>query len=109
MKALLVNISPAVAKGVYSGKKHIPVRQIPNLGGEQDVKVYLCENEKVTGVADYVGSKAQKEPFEGAVEDIYHLYVAWEIANAQQFDAPKSTEEYGLKRPPQEWCYLNVK
>ena len=109
MKALLVNLTSGAAKNVYGGMKYIPVRQIPNLGSEKDVKVYLCENEKVTGVADYVGSRAQKEKFEGSVEDIYHLNVAWEVANAQRFDQPKSTEEYGLKRPPQEWCYLNLK
>jgi len=109
MKALMVNVTPAVAAGIYNGKKYIPVRQIPNMGGQRDVDVYICEGDKVTGVAKYVGSKAQKEAFEGAVEDIYHLFVAWELADAQMYPQPKSFEEAGLKKSSLEWAYVNLK
>ena len=106
MKALMVNVAPAVAAGVFNGKKYIPVRQIPNLGGEKDVTVFICEGDKVTGEAKYLGSKAQKEPFEGGVEDIYHLYVAWEVADAQKYPQPKSFAEAGLKKSGLEWAYV---
>lgn len=109
MKALMVNVSPAVAAGLYNGKKYIPIRQIPNLNGETDVVVYICEGDKVTGTASYVTAKAQKEPFEGAVEDIYHLYVAWELADAQKFPQPKTFDEAGLKRSSLEWGYVKQK
>ena len=109
MKALMVNVTSAVAAGIYSGKKFIPVRQIPNLGGEKDVTVYICEGDKVTGTAKYIGSKAQKDAFEGAVEDIYHLYVAWEICDAQRYPVAKSFAEVGLKKSGLEWAYVNSK
>ena len=103
---LMVNVTPAVAAGIYGGKKYVPVRQIPNLGGAKDVTVFICEGDKVSGTAKYVGSKAQKEAFEGSVEDIYHLFVAWELADAQKFDQPKSFAEAGLKKSGLEWAYV---
>ena len=106
MKALMVNVTPAVAAGIYSGKKYVPIRQIPNLGGAKDVTVYICEGDKVTGTAKYVGSKAQKEAFEGSVEDIYHLFVAWEISDAQKYPEAKSLAEVGLKKSGLEWAYV---
>lgn len=109
MKALMVNVTPAVAAGIYGGKKYVPIRQIPNLGGEKDVTVFICEGDKVTGTAKYVAAKAQKDPFEGAVEDIYHLYVAWELAEAQKYPEAKSFAEAGLKKSGLEWAYVNVK
>lgn len=109
MKALLVNVSPALASKLYHGAPYIPVRQIPNLSGQKEVPVYLCENGKVTGSANYVGSKAQKDAFEGSVQDIYGLSVAWNVEDAKRFETPKSPEEFGVKRAPQEWCYLKLK
>ena len=109
MKALMINVTPAVAAALYSGKKYAPIRQIPNLNGETDVTVYICEGDKVTGTAKYVTAKAQKEPFEGAVEDIYHLYVAWELADAEKFPQAKSFDEAGLKRSSLEWAYVKQK
>lgn len=109
MKALMINVTPAVAAGLYSGKKYAPIRQIPNLSGQTDVDVFICEGDKVTGTAKYVTAKAQKDAFEGAVEDIYHLYVAWELADAQKYPAPKTFEEVGLKKSSLEWAYVNKK
>ena len=109
MKALMINVTPAVAAGLYSGKKYAPIRQIPNLSGRTDVKVYICEGEKVTGVAKYVAAKAQKEAFEGAVEDIYHLYVAWELADVLKYPEAKTFAEVGLKKSSLEWAYVNEK
>lgn len=106
MKALMVNVTPAVAAGIYSGMKHIPVRQIPNLSGAKDVTVYICEGDKVTGEAKYVGSKAQKDAFEGSVEDIYHLYVAWEVSDAQKYPQAKTFADVGLKKSGLEWAYV---
>ena len=103
---LMVNVTPAVAAGIYSGKKYIPIRQIPNLNGAKNVTVYICEGDKVTGTAIYAGSKAQKEAFEGSVEDIYHLFVAWEVSDAQKFDQPKTFAEAGLKKSGLEWAYV---
>lgn len=109
MKALMINVSPAVAAAIYGGKKYAPIRQIPNLEGQKDVDVYICEGDYVTGTAKYVTSRAQKEPFEGAVEDIYHLYVAWELADAQKYPQAKSFAEAGLKKTSLEWGYVKIK
>ena len=109
MKALMINIAPAAAAALYSGKKYAPIRQIPNLGGETDVTVYICEGDKVTGEAKYVTARAQKEAFEGAVEDIYHLYVAWELADVQKYPEAKTFAEAGLKKSSLEWGYVKGK
>lgn len=109
MKALMINVTSAVAAGLYNGKKYAPIRQIPNLSGQTDVDVYICEGDKVTGTAKYVTARAQKEAFEGAVEDIYHLYVAWELADAEKYPQPKSFDEVGLKKSSLEWAFVNMK
>ena len=109
MKALMINLTPAVAAGIYNGKKYAPIRQIPNLEGRKDVTVYICEGDEVTGTAQYVTARAQKEAFEGSVEDIYHLYVAWELANPQKYENPKTFAEAGLKKTSLEWGYVKVK
>lgn len=31
---------------------------------------------------------------------------AWEISNPIQYEKPRRVEDYGMKRPPQSWCYL---
>ena len=109
MKALMMNFTPAVAAGLYSGKKYATIRQIPNLEGQKDVTVYICEGDYVTGTAKYVTSKAQKENFDGAVEDIYHLFVAWELADAEKYPEAKTFAEAGLKKTSLEWGYVKVK
>ena len=109
MKALMINVTPAVAAGIYNGKKYVPIRQIPNLEGQKDVVVYICEGDYVTGEAKYVTARAQKDSFEGAVEDIYHLYVAWELADAQKYPEAKTFAEAGLKKTSLEWGYVKVK
>ena len=106
MKALMINVSPAVAANLYSGKKYAPIRQFPNMGGAKDVTVYICEGDGVTGEAKVVGTGAQKEPFEGAVQDIYQLYVAWELADAQKYPNAKTFAEAGLKKTSLEWGYV---
>lgn len=106
MKALMINVSSAAAAGLYSGKKYAPIRQFPNMAGQTDVTVYICEGDVVTGEAKFVGTRAQKEPFEGAVQDIYHLYVAWELADVQKYPNGKSFAEVGLKKSSPEWGYV---
>lgn len=106
MKALMVNVSPAVAAGIYAGKKYAPIRQFPNLEGQKDVTVYICEGDYVTGEAKFVGTRAQKDPFEGAAQDIYQLYVAWELADAQKYPEVKSFADAGLKKTSLEWGYV---
>ena len=106
MKALMINVSPAAAAGLYSGKKYAPIRQFPNMGGQTDVTVYICEGDSVTGEAKFVGTRAQKEPFEGAVQDIYQLYVAWELDDVLKYPNAKSFAEAGLKKTSLEWGYV---
>ena len=76
------------------------------MGGAKDVTVYICEGDSVTGEAKFVGTGAQKEPFEGAVQDIYQLYVAWELADAQKYTNAKTFAEAGLKKTSLEWGYV---
>lgn len=34
--------------------------------------------------------------------------IGWEIERAVKFGTPKQLEDFGLKRPPQSWCYTEV-
>ena len=38
----------------------------------------------------------------GKGKDLY----AWHIDNLEIYDKPKELSEFGLKRPPQSWCYI---
>lgn len=31
---------------------------------------------------------------------------AWEFTNIKKYDTPKELEEYGIKRAPQSWCFI---
>lgn len=33
-------------------------------------------------------------------------FYAWHISNLQIFDKPKELDEFGLKKAPQSWCYV---
>ena len=108
MKALMINVTPAVAASLYGGKKYAPIRQFPNMEGQKDVTVYICVGDQVTGEAKFVGTRAQKEAFDGAVQDIYQLYVAWEVADAQKYPEAKTFAEAGLKKTSLEWGYVKL-
>ena len=43
----------------------------------------------------------------------YHKYTlfksfGWHISNLKIYDEPKELSEFGLKRPPQSWCYVEA-
>lgn len=107
MEALLVNISPAQAAKVYSGASNlVPVQQVPDLAGQQDVTVYICENNKITGSAKYVTAKVSNSAFDGSAVDTYGLHVAWQLKDSQKFDSAYALQDFKLKRAPAEWCHV---
>ena len=127
---IILSIHPKWAKLIYEGKKTIEWRK--NIPLSQTEIVYLYETApvcKVTGFFKYFAytrvSKTHLElnkdlltekscvPIEeiknyfGKSEEIF----GW-ICNAghkgNQFAYPLDLSEFGIKRPPQSWCYTKV-
>lgn len=81
---IILSIHPKWAKLIYEGKKTIEWRKVINEGC-----VPLDDLKK------YAGKKAV----------VYGLKVMY---CSKFFNGPKSLEDFGLKRPPQSWCYTEV-
>ena len=67
---------------------------------DEDITKYscLCKDE----IGDYEMSAEPKE------NCIYRVGVyGWRISNVTIYDSPKDLIDFGLKRPPQSWCYVN--
>lgn len=60
---------------------------------------FLCEQSCIAykDIKKYVGVCFHDKPFYG-----------WHISGLKIYDKPKEFIEFGLKRPPQSWCYVEV-
>ena len=127
---IVLSIHPKWAKLIYEGKKTIEWRKnFPKEFTDGD-KVFIYETApvcKVTGVftLDYVlfkvsafkeGDILESKIKRGCVEtDALRKYqgkspylYGWSVYMPRKFDTPKTLAEFGLKRPPQSWCYTEV-
>lgn len=50
-------------------------------------------------------SRLSKSDLHNYAKDNPFLY-AWQISDLEVYDTPKELNEFGLKRPPQSWCYV---
>ena len=67
---------------------------------DEDITKYSCLSKDEIG--DYEMSAKPKE------NCIYRVGVyGWRISNVTIYDSPKDLIDFGLKRPPQSWCYVN--
>ena len=132
MKAVLISIRPEWCEKIISGEKTIEVRQkAPK--AELPFRVYIyCtrsgvargafgEQGKVTGefvceqIKDYgivrpdtygeyagTGLSAAEMAAYSAGRPVY----GWHISNLRIYDTPRELTAYGIKRPPQSFCYV---
>ena len=116
---VILSIHPELAKLIYEGKKTLELRK--NIPMNTVNIVYLYETApicKVTGFFKYLLHKdiitekscvpvEEIKNYFGKSEEIF----GW-ICNAghkgNQFAYPVELSEFGIKRPPQSWCYTKV-
>ena len=126
-KAILLSIHPKWSKLIYEGDKTIEWRKtMPQRGQSYIVYIYetspvkkitgwfwldsiLCINFNGNDYNDFrwdLGcvSLDELKQYQGKNKFVY----GWRPACPQKFDKPKTLADFGLKRPPQSWCYTEV-
>lgn len=125
-KAILLSIHPKWAEKIFSKEKRVEWRKTrPRIDG--NARVYMYETtpvKKVTGyftIKNIYGVDANKSVFfdyeKGCVpiEDLKNYQgqsmcvFAWEVkpGSVVKFDQPKTLADFGLKRAPQSWLYVD--
>lgn len=124
---IILSIHPKWAKLIYEGKKTVEYRKsIPKY--ENAITVYMYETSpirKVTGCfkmichfrMDVVYHKVCDNLVARgglSIQELRHYQndskdvVGWVVESFEKFDQPKTIADFGLKRPPQSWCYTEV-
>lgn len=126
---IILSIHPKWAKLIYEGKKTVEWRKnCPKKTGAMST-YFLYETApvcKITGYVtvngDYAADFNREHPIneilekEGCVskEELVkyqcksdYIY-AWQISSVRRFRTPRTLDYFGLKRPPQSWCYTEV-
>ncbi len=128
---IILSIKPKWAEKIYSGEKKIEWRKTCPSTVNEGAKVYIYETApicKVTGRFTYIGStKVDAKNLDLSYEFTYDSICVragcvkpedllkyqgnraslkgWKIYTFEKFSEPKTLKEFGLKRPPQSWCY----
>lgn len=128
---IILSIHPKWAKLIYEGKKTVEWRKtVPHKLKAALREVFLYETSpvcKVTGYFDLLipieidAVNIRKELDEEYVErgcvpvdDLVkyqgkkNIVYAWYFKHVVKFDQQKTLADFGLKRPPQSWCYTEV-
>lgn len=122
---IVLAIHPKWARLIYEGKKTIEWRKSFPKNNEID-KVFLYETaptKRITGfftlneIQCLLVSSVCAQPWEiierGCVplpdlvkyrENVDCIY-GWQINKVERFAENKNIDDFGLKRPPQSWCY----
>ena len=137
MKAVLISIKPKWCNLIFSGEKKDEIRKTKPKIGNIDVYVYqtgnggvigkfrLCELTYIQAWIDNNGEKhlgntiflqsclTDDELFnyiyrEQKPDKQYPGGWAWHIDAPVLFGKSMPLSEFGLKRPPQSWCYVDV-
>jgi predicted transcriptional regulator len=130
---IILSIKPEWAKLIYEGKKTIEWRKTLPKKIKKGDKVFLYETSpvfKIIGHFDYNGAEIYDKNDDDVkwlrkyfVEDKgcvtidrlnqyqgqSSLVYGWRVSSPCKFSTPKTLEEFGLKRPPQSWCYIKEK
>ena len=125
-KAILLSIHPKWTKLIYEGKKTIEWRK--NLTKNDSSVVFIYETspvKKVTGAFSINGAIEvdfsdsdfdlfkwqdgcvpldELKKYQGKSKSLY----GWLIAVPKRFKIPKTLADFGLKRAPQSWQYVEV-
>lgn len=133
-KAILLSIHPKWAEKIYSGEKTLEWRKTYPKTLCFKTLVFLYETspvKRITGTFVLTGIEGldlvinpwlfehtKREPIKkGCVdEDSLRKYQGyskgvwgWDVENPQKFDKPKTLADFGLKRAPQSWQYVEEK
>lgn len=133
---ILLSIHPKWAKKIYNCEKTVEWRKsrpiLCELIEEKTDKVFIYETAPVCRVTGYFVlesfrtlnikhakkfdyakslldrgcvSYAELVKYQGDSDEL----VAWLIEREVKFDVPRTLEDFGFKRPPQSWRYINTK
>lgn len=124
MCAILLSINPQYVDRIMNGEKQYEFRKslckrkvdkiiiystspIMKVVGEADVEDILVDKpRKIWGkTKKYSGIKRQffEEYYKGR-----NQAVAYKLTHIIQYEEPKELIDYGIKSPPQSFCYLNM-
>lgn len=129
---IILSIHPKWAEKIYAGEKKIEWRKTKPKSYDREMKVYLYETAPVKKVTGYfmverfgwvnkndsdfkflIREKVEKlgcvsiEALKQYQGDSLELF-AWYVGKVVQFKNTRSLSDFGLKRPPQSWCYTEV-
>lgn len=124
MKSVLISIHPRWCNLIASGKKTIEVRKTyPKLPTPFICYIYCtkergCANGgKVIGefVCDLIGLHHSTDIPSSCVpvEELKKyangkMLARWHISDVKIYDQPRELRDFGKKRPPQSWCYVDA-
>ena len=88
-------------------------------GADSDIMLDLLERARGDKVIDYVffdtgveyqATRDHLEYLENRygieIKRIKYTFYGWHISDLKIYDTPKELSDFGLKRPPQSWCYV---
>ena len=84
---------------------------------------FICDDIRYADAFNFVIKEDGKKALEGSCidkEDLFEYlgwekgkpraecapFYRWHISDLEVYDTPKELNEFGLKRPPQSWCYV---
>jgi len=127
---VILSIHPKWAKLIYEGKKTIEWRKTTPKRANGFTKIFLYETAPVCKVTGYVRFNGPVSydfcgcPLAPSARLVYNgcvsgdelvkyqgkseYVVAWQIYAPNKLDTPKTLYDFGIKRPPQSWCYTEV-
>lgn len=123
MKEILLSIKPVYASLILEGLKWWEFRKkAPCVAPSTRVYIYATfPVSKIVGyftLGDVIGGDVaniyQRTYMHACLSLItlqkyalgYSRIYAWQVVCPRRFDTPKTLEEFGLKRPPQSYCYI---
>lgn len=124
MKEILLSVRPVFASRILEGSKWWEFRKkAPCVAPSTRVYIYATSpvskivgyftlGEVICGDVCTVWGRTYKHA--GLTFESLQIYAhgyrsiyAWQVVRPYKFDTAKTLEEFGLKRPPQSYCYIN--
>jgi predicted transcriptional regulator len=122
MKAIMQSIHPYWIVRILEGKKTRELRKSRPRNIEYPFKVYMYETKKGIGavVGEYVchGIVTTSSPLlaaenSGIPYEVVSQYMGngklccWDISGVKKYKTPVPITQFGLKKAPQSWCYVD--
>ncbi len=84
------------------------------IGNQKVIGEFICDNivnpfsDSRFWIQDNIVNGTCLSPAEIRIYANGRKLYAWHISNIVIYDNPKELSEFGLKRPPQSWCYVEL-